>query len=327
MKIENIINLINGELLNSPTVTEIDSATVFYSKIDNGDLFISNNIEDINRAIDRGAYAIIYDDKSIKIEDNEVAHILVDDIYEASFRFLRYVILNKDVSIRYLNMHELSFAKMIITQKSNLTILSDDWKKAFEQILNSNDRLFVGSNKKILSMIKPDTKILSKKADGYIIMDTLFKSTFKIDKFIYQEKELVPFHFDNLCRAVYFAKEYDLPYEIDRVKYTKHFTPVFIDDSMSSTSSKKSDRVLIFVDNIEDILEAKDYIKHNGKWIKSIVLTPPKTKIKNMMDNPIWFENEEEAKDIIQNNHFNYALVYSLDKSIVNSIKNEYSLF
>ncbi len=327
MKIENIINLINGELLNSPIVTEIDGATVFYSKVDNGDLFISNDIEEINKAIEKGAYAIIYDDKSIKIEDDEVAHIIVDDIYEASFRFLRYVILNKDITIRYLNMHELSFAKMIITQKSNLTILSDNWKKAFEQILNSNDKLFVGSDKKILSMIKPDTKILSKKVDGYIIMDTLFKSTFKIGKFIYQEKELIPFHFDNLCRAVYFAQEYDLPYDIDRIKYTKHFLPIFIDDSMSSTTSKKSDRVLIFVDNMQDILDAKDYIKYNGKWIKSIVLTPPNTKIKTMMDNPIWFESVDDAKDIIQNNHFNYALVYSLDKSIINNIKNEYSLF
>jgi len=327
MKIEDIINLTNGVLENSPQVQLIESATVFPSKVDIGDLFISSNQEDIDKAIENGAYAIIYDNSEILKIDNEIAWIKVDNIMDASFRLIRYVILNKDINLRYLTSHQISFLKMIVTQKNNITILVDDWRKAFEQVLNSNGRLFVGSNQKIMSMIKSNMKILDKKVDGYVITDTLFKSTFKIEKYIYQEKDLIPFHFEELAKVVKFCQDFELPYSVDRVRYTKHFLPVFIDSNLNKIQSSKSDKVVIFVDNIGDIIDAKEYIKHNGKWIKSIILTPPKTKIPHLMDNPHWFKDADEAKDILKSIHFNYALVYTLDKSILNNIKEEYTLF
>lgn len=327
MKIEDIINLTNGILENSPQIQSIESATVFPSKVEIGDLFISSNEEDIDRAIENGAYAIIYDNDLISKSDSEIAWIKVDNIKDASFRLIRYVILNKDVNFRYLTPHQVSFLKMIITQKSNITILADDWRKAFEQVLNSNEKLFVGSNQKLMGMIKSNMKILDKKVDGYVISDTLFKSTFKIEKYIYQEKELVPFHFDELAKVVKFCQDFELPYSVDRVRYTKHFSPIFIDSDLNKTQSSKSDKVLIFVDNLADIVDAREYIKHNGKWIKSIILTPPKVKIPQIMDNPHWFKDSDEAKTILKSMHFNYALVYTLDKSILNNIKDEYSLF
>jgi len=327
MKIEDIVNLTNGVLQNEPIIKAIEGVSTFPSKIDQGDLFISSNQEEIEKAIANGAYAILYDDTSVNISDSEVAWIKVESIYEAAFRIIRYVILNREVTFRYLNSHEMSYLKMITTQKSNITLLSNEWQKAFEQIVNANGRIYVGSNLEMMKTIKPDMKVLSKEVDGYMIGGTLFKSTFKVEKFIYQEKEFIPFHFDTLARVVAFCQEQELPYSIDRLKYTKHFTPIFINSDLSKTQPKNSDQVIIFVDNLEDIVEAREYIKHNGQWIKSIILTPPNTKIKEVYDNPYWFKNDQEAIEILKTTHFNYAFVYTLDKSILANIKKEYSLF
>ncbi|MEA2029068.1 MAG: hypothetical protein U9N49_08845, partial [Campylobacterota bacterium] len=309
MKIEDIVNLTNGALQNEPTIKAVEGVSLFPSKIDQGDLFISSNQEEIDRAIENGAYAILYDDASIDISDSEVAWIKVESIYAASFRIVRYVILNRDVTFRYLNDHEMTYLKMIATQKSNITILYDDWKKAFEQIVNASGRIYVGSNLEMMRTIKPDMKVLSKQVDGYMIGGTLFKSTFKVEKFVYQEKEFVPFHFDTLARVVAFCQEQELPYSIDRLKYTKHFTPIFINSDLTKTHPKNSDQVIIFVDNLEDIVEAREYIKHNGQWIKSIILTPPNTKVKEVHDNPYWFNDDHEAIEILKTAHFNYAFV------------------
>jgi ferrochelatase len=84
--------------------------------------------------------------------------------------------------------------------------------------------------------------------------------------------------------------------------------------------------VAIFTDNLQDINRAREYIKFNGTWVKSIVLTPPKTKVENIT-RPHWFESEEEVRDILSTLHFNYAFIYSLDRSILHKIKQEYSLF
>ena len=42
MKIEDILNLTEGVLTNSPEVQAIGAATVYYSKVEHGDLFCTN---------------------------------------------------------------------------------------------------------------------------------------------------------------------------------------------------------------------------------------------------------------------------------------------
>ena len=326
MTIQSLINLTDGSLQNEPTIQAIEGATVFPSKVEHGDLFISSDKKDIETALDRGAYAIVYDDDTVDISDNDTAWIKVKSVQEASFKLLRYVILEKEASFFLLNEHENSFLKMVLLQKNNIAFISNDWRKAFEQILNSSQKLFVGTDKELMKGIKPDVKQLKSDVEGYVVDDTLFKTTFKVNGFIYQDKELAPFHIEHILKVVDFCEDNELPYSVDRVKYTKHFTPVFIDGALNPTRASQSDKVAIFTDNLQDINRAREYIKFNGTWVKSIVLTPPKTKVENIT-RPHWFESEEEVRDILSTLHFNYAFIYSLDRSILHKIKQEYSLF
>ena len=326
MKIEDILNLTEGLLTNTPQIQSIESATVYQSKVEHGDLFFSSSQEEIDQAIENGAYAIVYDDESIVKNDSEIAWIKVSDIQLAAFKLVRYVILKKEAQFFLLLEHELTFLKMIVTHKTNISFISDDWRKAFEQILNTDGRLYVGSNKELMRLITPDVRKLERDVDGYVVFDTLFKTTFKVDGFVYQEKDLIPFHLDYLLRVIHFCNAHALPYDLERLRYTKHFTPVFIDGQLNTARAGQSDKVAIFTDNIADIVEAREYIKRSNNWVKGIVLTPPKTKIPGI-DRPHWFENEEEVREILKSTLFNYAFILNADKSILNTIKEEYSLF
>ena len=326
MKIEDLLNLTAGNVVSEPTVTAINSVSVYPSKIDQGDLFISNDQEEITKALENGAYAIIFSDDSVKITDNEVAWIQVKEIEKAAFKLIRYVLISREASFYLFTEHELSFMKMIVTQKSNLEILPNDWRKMFEKILNSDSKMFIGTDTVLMKMIKPDVAILNKEASCEIITDTLFRTTFKINGYIYQEKEIVPFHVDILQRVVEFCDLHHLPYDLDRVKYTKHFVPVFIDGFLNIMVPSKSDKVAIFTDNLQDIYKAREYVRYNGAWVKTIVLTPPKTKVDGV-DRPNWYNDIDEARDILKNAYFNYAFVYELDKTMLPKIKEEYSLF
>ncbi|SFV62014.1 hypothetical protein MNB_SV-8-103 [hydrothermal vent metagenome] len=326
MKIEDILNLTEGTLTNTPKVQAIEAATVYPSKVDHGDLFFSSNQEEIDKALQNGAYAIVYDDENIVKKDDEIAWIKVSDIQLAAFKLIRYIIIKKEASFYLLSEHEMTFLKMILTHKTNIAFIADDWRKAFEQILNSNDALFVGTDKSLMELIKPDIPKLNREVDGYAVSDTLFRTTFKVDGFVYQEKELIPFHLEYLLRVVDFCNKEDLPYDLDRIKYTKHFMPVFIDLKLKSTRPSNSDRVAIFTDNLLDITKAREYVMQSNMWVKSIVLTPPKTKVPGI-DHPHWFESEEQVREILKSIHFNYAFIYNADRSILNTIQEEYSLF
>ena len=326
MKIEDILNLTEGTLSNTPKVQAIESATVYYSKVEHGDLFFSSNQEEIDKAIENGAYAIVYDDENIVRKDEEIAWIKVSDIQLAAFKLIRYVIIKKEAQFFLLSEHELTFLKMILLHKNNISFVSNDWRKAFEQILNSDGSLFVGTDKELMKLIKPDVAKLEREVEGYPVSDTLFRTTFKVGGFVYQEKELIPFHLEYLFRAIDFCDKEGLPYSVDRIKYTKHFMPVFIDLKLKSTRPSNSDRVAIFTDSLSDIAKAREYVMRSNMWVKSIVLTPPKTKVPGI-DHPHWFNNEEEVRELLKSIHFNYAFIYNADKSILNTIKEEYSLF
>jgi len=326
MKIEDLLNLTAGKMITEPTITAINSVTVYPSKIDEGDLFISNDNDEIATAISNGAYAIVFSDSEVKVTDKEVAWIQVDDIQKAGFKLIRYVLISREASFYLFTEHELSFMKMIVTQKSNLDILPNDWRKMFEKILNSESKMFIGTDALLMKMIKPDVAILNKEASCEIITDTLFKVTFKVNSYIYQEKDITPFHVDILQRVVEYCDLHHFPYNLDRVKYTKHFMPVFIDGFLNQTNPSKSDKVAIFTDNLADIHKAREYVRYNGAWVKTLVLTPPKTKVDGV-DRPNWYYNSEEALDVLKNAYFNYAFIYALDKTILPKMREEYSLF
>lgn len=326
MKISDILNITNGELVNEPSVQAIEGATVFPSKVDNGDLFIAANREDIPKAVENGAYAVIFEGEKPSDIDDEIAWISVDSVKNAAMRLLRYVMLHKETDIYLLNPHEMSFLKMTATQKRNLKILPKDWMKSFEAILNGDERLFLSKDRELVEIIDPEYKTIDQQEDGYIINDTLFRTTFRMGEFVYQDREIVPFHLDYLLRAVHLCKKYQIPYSIDRVRYTGHFLPVFIDGNLSSVSRGNSYKVAIFCDNLEDISKARKYTREQTKWTKSIVLTPPKTKIDGI-EKPIWFNSVDEVRDILKKSHFNYAFIYSLDRDMLNDIKNDTSIF
>jgi len=326
MKISDILHITGGTLENEPPIRAIQSATVFPSKVETGDLFFAAKSGDIAVAVERGAYAVVFEGERPAGLDEEIAWIRVDSVRDAAFRLLRYVLLRKEADFVLLRPHEESFLRQILTHKGNIAFLPREWTKAFEMILNSDQHLFVGSDRELMETIRPEVERLDEKADGYMVSDTLFRSTFKVRGYIYQHKEMAPFHLEHLLRVVAFCERRDLPCSPDRVRYTRHFQPLFVDSRLQSAPRGSTDRVLIFVDNLEDIVKAREYVRYQSSWVKSIVLTPPGTKVENV-DRPHWFSTPEEAREILKSTHFNYAFIYSLDRQMLRQMREEATLF
>jgi ferrochelatase len=326
MNISDIINITEGQLVNSPKIQAIEAASVYASKIDHGDLFFSSLQEDIDTAIANGAYAIVYDNDEIIQNDTEIAWIKVTDIALAAMKLVRFVLLKKEADFYLLTHHELSFVKMLINDRRSISIIPSDWKKAFEMMVNSPSRLFIGDDEELLRLIKPDVKRLKKEVEWQIVTETLFRSTFKMNNYVYQDYELAPFHMEAFSRALAFFETHEIKFEIEKLRYTKHFLPVFIDNNLQTVPSGKSDKVVVFIDNMEDVAKSREYMKYKMKWLKSIVLTPPKTKIEGY-DNPIWFNDANDVHSTLKNRYYNYAFILNSDKSILPKLQENFSLF
>ena len=327
MTIENLVNIIGGEIVNAPKVSKVESATIYPSKVESGDLYFACDLQSVQKAIENGAYAIVYEG-NLEITDPEIAYIKVQSIKEATVNFLRYVVLQKESKIYYFKEIEVSLLKTISARRSSIySILTADWQKSFEAVLNSDYEIYITSSKELASSISPNFLELEESVSGYIISDTLLRTTFKIEKYIYQNAELSPIFFDNLKKVVKFCQKFEIDYDLNRLKYTKEFKPYYIENDLSPALKGTTEKVLVFVNSLEIIDKALDYLKRQKKWIKSIVLTPPKTKLENI-ERPLWHETVEEAKQILKQEHYNFAFCYKLNpEEILNRDSYEGSLF
>lgn len=327
MTIEKLLLLTNGELLNETLVKEVDSATIYPKKVSKGDLFISDNKDDIKEAIKNKAVAIIQEDDKIT-DASDVVFIKVASIEVAALKILSYILKkDRDLHFYLLTPQSLTFFKMIQLKSKDVEYLPDDWKKAFELILNSQKAIFACDNKELALKIVPKIKKFDKSAFGYNIEDTLFRSTFRVDKFVYQHKKMTPFHLPYLLEAVSLCQIHCLPYSIDKVDYTKHFIPIFINKETSITKKEKNDHVVIVVDNVEDIFEGREYAKEAKVTMsKSIVFTPPKIKIESYTK-PNIFRSSVDLVTIVKTTSFNYGFVYSKDKGDLKALREYFEQF
>jgi len=325
MKIKDIVNLTAGELLSNPTVEAVEFTTLYLSKVKLGSLFISNSNQEIKEAINKGAYAIIFSEASIEIFDREVAWIRVDDIKSATIKIIRYLLIDKDTTLYLLNKIEFSLIKMILLKKIKIELISGEWKSVCEKILNSKSQILVGTDSYIFERVKPDVNKLFDIVTLEVLHKSFLKSSFRYEDNIYLEKEIPPFHLIYLQKVIHFCKKNCISFNLDKIKYTKHFLPFYIDRFLNISRASESDRVVIFVDIIDEIIKATRYLEDHYPWVRYIVLIPLNKKEVNF--GAIRYKDRVEAESILRGSLYNYAFVYGLDRSILNRKREELLLF
>ncbi len=327
MKLEDIARLIDAEVTCQGDIKEVFRAVAEVEKCEEDDLCFVTDETELQKALHRGAAAVVYSDASLEKKIKSVTALHVADVKTAAFLLAGYVVSEEDASCELLHPKELTYLKMILERKSNIVILPEEWRRAFTLVMESGKPIFVGTDETILRALRKKIKYYEKRASGHIVSaDSLFRTTFKIDKYIYQYKKMTFLHIDALRRAVAFCKEYGLPYGIDKVNYTRHFRPLFLEGEPSVQEVMKNDKVVILSDNLEDILEAREYAADIGHWMaKTIVMVPPKVKVEGIKY-PTHYRSEEDILEGIEKLAYNYLFVYTEDEGLQHKIRSRFGI-
>jgi len=288
LKIETLVNLIGGELLNSPYISEVTSFTDDKDSVTRGGCFFVKKSEDIEKAVKNGAYAIVSENFE-NIIDKEIAWIKVDSIEKSVFDIFKYenlkskVFYTDDITLHIIEKMNLN---------NNLIILNStaDLLKA----LNINNKYLLTSDKIYCELFSNIEMLVGK--DLSLKQQTLFKS-------IYEEEEInLPFVYkDEFSKAIKFFEDnelkYTLEFELDR------FKPQFIDFKFRKVAFGESDRVLILgIKNDKYFFKELNYLIDNTKHAKTVIVN-------------------EENKNLLKNS-FNFAMLVDFEVEF-NEIKEE----
>jgi hypothetical protein len=325
-KIAKIIG-IKGEI--SDADKEVFRATAKVAEAEEGDLCFAESETEVKEALKRGASVVVYQKRDLQasepLSSDHATLLEVPDIAAAALRLAGYITDERSASMALIDPKTLTFFRMIVKQRRSVDLLDLAWQDTFERVMAGEKRFYVTTDERYFAALRPKVPAFEKMVSGHVVSaDTLFRTTFKIEKYIYQYKPFVHFHLDALRRAVALCEMFELAYDLDRIKWSKHMKPIFLEGEPSVQEVMKNEKVVILSDNLEDILEARQYAANVGQWMaKTVVAVPPKTTVEGVKY-PTIYRSEEELLALVGSVAYNYLFIYTDDEKLAGKIAAEY---
>ena len=329
MQISSILDIVDGELLNSPSISFIYSIKTNAKKVKEGDLFIAKNSNDIELAIKHGAFAIIIEE-NFPIIDNEIAWIKVKEIEISIIKLIRYKlsVLNLEayfcdiVAYQLLKLYSSSFSKRIKLIPNKLENLF----KNIDELEEKN--IIVSSNPEILNKIYPQNKnfneITTTLEIENLIEHSLFETSFSFKGVYFSKLKISSLYLAQFLRVYNFL---DGNLDFNKLKQFNNLKPLFIDRNLNLIEFGKSDRFIICQD-IKNLYEYEIlYLKIKYKYAKTLFITLSYIKYLPQ-EEQIIINNLDELKPMLKKLKFNavYLIGFNYNQVQEYFLKNEHQL-
>jgi len=319
MRLENVLALTDGRVVNDPFVKQFINIIFDASKVKRGDLFIAFEESEIETAILNGAYGVLFD-KPTQISDSEIAWIKVQSIEDALIRLLRFRLIEKEMVVYECNEIILKLALQVVTE-ANFIALNGDISHIVKELWDLGNGATVLFSPSLTSKdIFTNTKlILSASGKSITIMEqTLFETSFVYDDIFYERQLIAPFFISYLEELLHLLSSLKINFRLKKFIPIDHFEAVFTNKKFEIKEFGTSDKVLIFEKNYSLVENEILYLQKEAIWAKTIFVVPSShTEDLERFNNLIIYENENEIIKILKLHEFHFALIVGVDKSIL----------
>ena len=326
MQISSILDIVDGSLLNSPSISFIYSIKTNALKVKEGDLFIAKNINEIDLAIRNGAFAIIFD-TNVPIIDNEIAWIKVKNIDISIIKLVRFKLAIKNIEAFYCNKIIYDLLKIYSTHfLKNVRLVPNKLENTFRFIdeIEDND-ILISCNKNILDNIYPKNKdfdhINKLNEIDNLIEHSLFETSFSYENVYFSRLKISSLYIRDFLKVFNFFKQ---NLDLTKLKSFYNFKPLFLDRNLNLVEFGKSDKFIICQNN-EDLYENEiSYMKKQYKYAKNIFITSSYIDYLSK-DEQILMNDIEQLKPILRKLKFNgiYILGFNYNEVYEYLIKSE----
>ena len=306
MKISSIVDIVDGELLNSPSISFINNISSDANKVKTSDMFIAKNIEDLKIALQNGAYAVIFE-KDFEVIDNEIAFIKVKNLELALLKIVRYKLSTLKIKSYFCTDETFDMLKLYQNNHTKpIFLISKNIEKTFKFIDDIKDGdILISKNKKLLESIYPDCKEFEKKLDENsiknLIKHSLFELSFSYKDIYFSKLRLSKIYLNSFLNIYDFFKG---NIDISKLKLYSNFKAIFIDKDFQPIESGKSDSFIICQTNKNLIPIEIAYLKNEFRYAKTIFVSKYKISFLDEKEQII-INNIEDLKNILKNLKFN----------------------
>lgn len=308
MRVREVLEIIQGELLSSPSISSFSGFSTTLGSLKHGELFFATSVEAIPRALEKGAYGIITTSQESPL-DPEVAWFRVASLEEAALRLARYLLTSQGTHVALFNALEWEMARQILELKHALFF--EGSARGLLELLRQGVPEWLFLRQDSLARLAPS--IL--RADGGAKPPfTLFSFTLFESKIFFEGHRytlpLPRLFLKALSSVMHFSAAQRLPFNLARLESTRAMHPCFLNARGRITKRGQSNRVVMAEVEVEPFQRYATYLKMNAKWAQILFLVPtPWVETFDFLGRVQGYSDSENLLQLIASEPFHFALI------------------
>lgn len=316
------VELSLGELQNTPSISYFNSIVLSLNKVQKGSLFVAKDHTLIPKALELGAYGILYAGE-YPLSDRDVAWIKLKDIEHSLNHLFKFCLLNERVVGALLSSIELEIASKIMVSdfvwclKESLEdlFIIEGCKIAFFDKLEWL-HLFYRQER-----LKEDLK----ESRLIILNQSFFCSTLVYEK---QEYELkMPCIFlEPLKRVIQLCEKLQIEFDLNLLGKKEypldHCKPFFVNKNLEIAPYGATARVIVAETSKELFEMMLQKALETLSWGKIVVFCRKNSAAFFKKANPYFYTTQNNLKEQLKNLAFNFAFIYGISSHHLESLLN-----
>ncbi len=316
------VELSLGELQNTPSISYFNSIVLSLNKVQKGSLFVAKDHTLIPKALELGAYGILYAGE-YPLSDRDVAWIKLKDIEHSLNHLFKFCLLNERVVGALLSPIELEIASKIMV--SNFVwFLKESLEDLF--IIEGCKIAFFDKLEWLHLFYKQERLKEDLKESRLIVLNqSFFCSALVYEK---QEYELkMPCIFlEPLKRVIQLCEKLQIEFDLNLLGKKEypldHCKPFFVNKNLEIAPYGATARVIVAETSKELFEMMLQKALETLSWGKIVVFCRKNSATFFKKANPYFYTTQNNLKEQLKNLAFNFAFIYGISSHHLESLLN-----
>ncbi|PDW26455.1 ferrochelatase [Helicobacter pylori] len=316
------VELSLGELQNTPSISYFNSIVLSLNKVQKGSLFVAKDHTLIPKALELGAYGILYAGE-YPLSDRDVAWIKLKDIEHSLNHLFKFCLLNERVVGVLLSPIELEIASKIMVSgfvwclKESLEdlFIIEGCKIAFFDKL---EWLHLFYKQELLKEDLKESRLI-------ILNQSFFCSTLVYEKQEYEFKMPCIF-LEPLKRVIQLCEKLQIEFNLSllgkKEPALEHCKPFFVNKNLEIAPYGATARVVVAETSKELFEMMLQKALETLSWGKIVVFCRKNSAAFFKKTNPYCYTTQNNLKEQLKNLAFNFAFIYGISSHHLESLLN-----
>ncbi len=316
------VELSLGELQNTPSISYFNSIVLSLNKVQKGSLFVAKDHTLIPKALELGAYGILYAGE-YPLSDRDVAWIKLKDIEHSLNHLFKFCLLNERVVGVLLSPIELEIASKIMVS-GFVWCLKESLEDLF--IIEGCKIAFFDKLEWLHLFYKQERLKEDLKESRLIILNqSFFCSALVYEKQEYEFKMPCIF-LEPLKRVIQLCEKLQIEFDLNLLGKKEypldHCKPFFVNKNLEIAPYGATARVVVAEVSKELFEMMLQKALETLSWGKIVVFCRKNSVAFFEKNNPYCYTTQNNLKEQLKNLAFNFAFIYGISSYHLESLLN-----